>query len=104
MGRPSPTDRARGTRAFLRRCCRELAAGRAVAGRGRGARRVLRPAGGLGRNRGSAGDRRGAERLLMLIDRRAANGYTALRPLVLRCRGLLLVSQGDCEGAIASLE
>jgi DNA-binding CsgD family transcriptional regulator len=50
------------------------------------------------------GDLRGAERLLMLIDRCAANGYTALRPLVLRCRGLLLASQGDCEGAIASLE
>ena len=52
----------------------------------------------------TTGDRRGAERLLMLVDRSAAEGYTALRPLVLRCRGLLLASQGDCERAIASLE
>jgi DNA-binding CsgD family transcriptional regulator len=52
----------------------------------------------------TTGDQRGAERLLTLIDRHAANGYTALRPLVLRCRGLLLASQGDCEGAIASLK
>lgn len=52
----------------------------------------------------TTGDQRGAERLLMLIDRHAANGYTALRPLVLRCRGLLLAAQGDCEGAIASLK
>jgi DNA-binding CsgD family transcriptional regulator len=52
----------------------------------------------------TTGDRRGAERLLMLVDRSAAEGYTALRPLVLRCRGLLLASHGDCERAIASLE
>jgi DNA-binding CsgD family transcriptional regulator len=42
--------------------------------------------------------------LLALIDRRAADGDTALRPLVLRCRGLLLDSQGDRERAITSLE
>jgi DNA-binding CsgD family transcriptional regulator len=50
------------------------------------------------------GDLRQAERLLARIDQRAAEGDTALRPLVLRCRGLLLVSQGDSERAIASLE
>ena len=52
----------------------------------------------------AAGDLRRAERLLAQIDQRAAGGDTALRPLVLRCRGLLLASQGDREGAIASLE
>jgi DNA-binding CsgD family transcriptional regulator len=44
-----------------------------------------------------------AERLLALIERRAADGDHALRPLVLRCRGLLLARQGDFEGAIDSL-
>ena len=52
----------------------------------------------------ATGDLRRAERLLAQIDRRAADGDTALRPLVLRCRGLLLASQGDRERAIASLE
>jgi DNA-binding CsgD family transcriptional regulator len=50
------------------------------------------------------GDLRRAERLLVQIDQRAAGGDTALRPLVHRCRGLLLASQGEFEGAIASLE
>ena len=45
-----------------------------------------------------------AEQLLAQVDQRAADGDTALRPLVLRCRGLFLASQGDAEGAIASLE
>ena len=50
------------------------------------------------------GDLPQAERLLAQIDRRAAGGDTALRPLVLRSRGLLLAAQGDSERAIASLE
>ena len=50
------------------------------------------------------GDLRQAERLLAQIDRRAADGDTALRPLVLRCRGLLLAAQGEHERATASLE
>jgi ATP/maltotriose-dependent transcriptional regulator MalT len=49
-------------------------------------------------------DLREAERLLAQIDQRAAHGDTALRPLVLRCRGLLLAAHGDRERAIASLE
>jgi hypothetical protein len=52
----------------------------------------------------ATGDLRRAERLLGLIDRRAADGDTALRPLVLRCQGLLLASDGDWEPAIAALE
>ena len=52
----------------------------------------------------ATGDVRRAERLLTLIDRRATDGDIALRPLVLRCRGLLLDSQGDRERAITSLE
>jgi DNA-binding CsgD family transcriptional regulator len=52
----------------------------------------------------ATGDLRQAERLLALIDQRAADGDTALRPHVLRCRGLLLAAQGDRERAIASLE
>jgi DNA-binding CsgD family transcriptional regulator len=52
----------------------------------------------------ATGDVRRAERLLALIDRRATDGDIALRPLVLRCRGLLLDSQGDRERAITSLE
>jgi DNA-binding CsgD family transcriptional regulator len=51
----------------------------------------------------ATGDLRQAEWLLAQIDQRAANGDTALRPLVLRCRGLLLAAQGDHERAIASL-
>jgi DNA-binding CsgD family transcriptional regulator len=50
------------------------------------------------------GDLEEAERLLEEIDRRAADGDTALRSLVLRNRGLLLAARGDLEGAIASLD
>jgi DNA-binding CsgD family transcriptional regulator len=50
------------------------------------------------------GDIRQAKRLLAAIDRRAANGDAALRPLVLRCRGLLLAAQGKYERATAALE
>jgi DNA-binding CsgD family transcriptional regulator len=50
------------------------------------------------------GDLSRAERLLAQIDRRAADGDTALRPLVHRGRGLLLASKGDWKRAIASLE
>lgn len=52
----------------------------------------------------ATGDLLRAERLLTEIDRRARDGDTALRPLVLRCRGLLLAGRGDHDGAIASLE
>jgi DNA-binding CsgD family transcriptional regulator len=52
----------------------------------------------------ATGDLREAERLLTQIEQRAAGGDTALRSLVLRCRGLLLASQGDSERAIGSLE
>jgi DNA-binding CsgD family transcriptional regulator len=45
-----------------------------------------------------------AERLLAQIEQRAAGGDTALRPLALRCRGLLLAAQGANERASASLE
>jgi DNA-binding CsgD family transcriptional regulator len=50
------------------------------------------------------GDLPQAERLLGGVDRRTAGGDTALRPLVLRCRGLLLAAQGEQERATASLE
>jgi DNA-binding CsgD family transcriptional regulator len=50
------------------------------------------------------GDLPQAERLLAEIDQRAGGGDTALRPLVLRCRGLLLAAQGEQERATASLE
>ena len=50
------------------------------------------------------GDHREAKQLLGQIDQRAADGDTALRPLVLRCRGLLFAAEGDHERAIASLE
>jgi ATP/maltotriose-dependent transcriptional regulator MalT len=52
----------------------------------------------------ASGDLERAEPLLERIDRRAAAGDVALRPLALRCRGLLLEAEGDCERAIASLE
>jgi DNA-binding CsgD family transcriptional regulator len=52
----------------------------------------------------ATGDLVQAERLLGQIERRAADGDTALLPLVLRCRGLLLDGKGDREQAIASLE
>jgi DNA-binding CsgD family transcriptional regulator len=45
-----------------------------------------------------------AERLLVRIDQRTAGGDTALRPLVLRGRGLILAARGENERAIASLE
>jgi DNA-binding CsgD family transcriptional regulator len=45
-----------------------------------------------------------AERLLTLLDERAADADTPLRSLAHRCRGLLLAVQGDHEGAIAELE
>ena len=45
-----------------------------------------------------------AERLLGLLDERAADSDTALHPLADRCRGLLLAAQGDHEHAIDALE
>jgi DNA-binding CsgD family transcriptional regulator len=45
-----------------------------------------------------------AERLLVQIERRAADGDAALRPLALRCRGLLVAARSDHELASASLE
>ena len=50
------------------------------------------------------GDLPRAKRLLAQIERRATDGDSALRPLVLRCRGLLLAAQGEADGAIASLK
>jgi DNA-binding NarL/FixJ family response regulator len=50
------------------------------------------------------GDLPRVERLIAQMDRRVADGDAALRPLALRCRGLLLASQGDPERAIASLK
>jgi DNA-binding CsgD family transcriptional regulator len=50
------------------------------------------------------GDLRQAERLFAQLDQHAADGDTALRPLVLRCRGLLLAAQGADEPAIGALE
>jgi DNA-binding CsgD family transcriptional regulator len=52
----------------------------------------------------ATGDLRKAERLLEQIDQRVADGDTALHPLVLRCRGLLLAAHGERERATASLE
>jgi DNA-binding CsgD family transcriptional regulator len=52
----------------------------------------------------ATGDVRRAERLLVQVDQHAAESDRVLRPLVLRCRGLLLAALGDGEGAIASLE
>jgi DNA-binding CsgD family transcriptional regulator len=52
----------------------------------------------------ATGDLQHAERLLARIDRRAADGDTALRPLVRRNRGLVLAAQGETDRAIASLE
>ena len=45
-----------------------------------------------------------AERLLALLDARAAGSDTALHPLAGRCRGLLLAAHGDFEAAIGALE
>ncbi len=50
------------------------------------------------------GDLREAERLLALLDERAAESDTALRPLADRCRGLLLAAHGEHERAIDVLE
>jgi len=50
------------------------------------------------------GDLPEAERLLALLDDRAAEADSALRPLADRCRGLLQAAQGDHDQAIASLE
>ena len=52
----------------------------------------------------ATGDLRTAERLLTLLDERAADADMPLRFLAHRCRGLLLAAQGDQEGAIAELE
>jgi DNA-binding CsgD family transcriptional regulator len=52
----------------------------------------------------ATGDLGRAEQLLTQIDQRAACGDTALRPLALRCRGLLHAARGDDERAAASLE
>jgi DNA-binding CsgD family transcriptional regulator len=52
----------------------------------------------------ATGDFRKAEQLHTQIDQRTAEGDTALRPLVLRCRGLLLAARGDRERAIEVLE
>jgi DNA-binding CsgD family transcriptional regulator len=45
-----------------------------------------------------------ADRLLALLDERAAESDTALQPLAARCRGLLLAAAGRHEPAIAMLE
>jgi DNA-binding CsgD family transcriptional regulator len=50
------------------------------------------------------GDLPGAERLLALLDERAAESDTALRPLADRCRGLLLAARGEHEAAIDALK
>jgi DNA-binding CsgD family transcriptional regulator len=52
----------------------------------------------------ATGSLRRAERLLTQLEHRAANGDTSLRPLVLRCRGLLFAARGENEQAVASLE
>jgi DNA-binding CsgD family transcriptional regulator len=52
----------------------------------------------------ATGDLHQAKRLLAQIDQRAADGDSALRPLVLRSRGLLLAAEGDHERATVSLE
>lgn len=50
------------------------------------------------------GDLGTAERLLGLLDDRAADADTPLRPLAHRCRGLLLSARGDHERAIVELD
>jgi DNA-binding CsgD family transcriptional regulator len=50
------------------------------------------------------GDLRTAERLLALLDERAPDADTSLRPLAHRCRGLLLSARGDHERAIVELD
>jgi DNA-binding CsgD family transcriptional regulator len=49
------------------------------------------------------GDLAGAERLLTLLDARAAESDTAVSRLASRCRGLLLAAQGEHERAIEAL-
>ena len=97
MGRLPPADRTRGPRAVLRRWRRELAASRSCSTTSEELDVYLaRLAGSAGIEALLAiGDLRQAERLLAQLDRRAADGDAALRPLVLRCRGLLLAAQGD---------
>ena len=50
------------------------------------------------------GDLAGAERLLALLDERAAGSDTALGLLAGRCRGVLLAGRGEHERAIEVLE
>jgi DNA-binding CsgD family transcriptional regulator len=49
------------------------------------------------------GDLAGAERLLTLLDARAAESDTAVRRLAYRCRGFLLAAHGEHERAIEAL-
>ena len=51
-----------------------------------------------------SGDLKTAERLLSLLEERAADADTPLLPLADRCRGLLLAARGDTDAAIAALE
>ena len=50
------------------------------------------------------GDLQTAERLLALLDERAAHADTPLLPLAHRCHGLILADRGDTVAAIAALE
>jgi DNA-binding CsgD family transcriptional regulator len=50
------------------------------------------------------GDLRTAERLLALLDERAADADMPLQPLAHRCRGLLRSARGDHERAIVELD
>jgi DNA-binding CsgD family transcriptional regulator len=50
------------------------------------------------------GDLAGAQRLLTLLEARAAESDTAVRRLADRCRGLLLAAHGEYEQAIEALE
>jgi DNA-binding CsgD family transcriptional regulator len=52
----------------------------------------------------ASGDLQTAERLLALLEERAADADTPLLPLADRCRGLLLAERGDTDTAIAALE
>jgi DNA-binding CsgD family transcriptional regulator len=49
------------------------------------------------------GDLVEADRLARLLDDRAAQSDTGLRPLARRCRGLLLAARGELEAAIEAL-
>ncbi len=86
---PPSGPRPCAARALVRRCRGELAPGRAALRGARGAGRLPRPPGRLGRDRGpdrSRRSRRGG-RLLTLLDDHASEADTALRPLAHRCRG-----------------